>query len=389
MDTRLLWLGLGTFVGSAESFMVGALLPGIADTYGVLVSQAASIVVAYSVAHGIGTPVLTSLLGHHDRRNVLVAFELLVALGALLMAVAPTLLWLTAARLGLGIMTGVFTAYSLALAVALSSPETRGRAVSLVIAGQSGAVLIGVPLASLVAGRFGWQVNYIVLAGLAVAAAVAIRLRLPKGIAGSRQSLIERLRVLRIPRVRVGLAVTACFMLAAFVPLVFIAPMLTGAFGLDRSFLPVLLLVNGLGAVAGSNIGGRLADRFGARRMTIAMSWATAALLVLLWAATGLPRPLADPVFFVLMGLIGLAGWAFWPAQNSLLGSLAVESAPMILSLNVAAVDTGVALAAAVGGPILDHAGAPALVLVAAPFALLAALLAGSLQPELSPAPST
>ena len=102
VDTRLLWLALGGFVGGNESFVLNGLLPEIGADMGVTVGVAGYAVFAYSLVYAIATPVFSAVLGPIDRRTVLVAAELTVACGIALAAVAPSLPVLVAARVIIG-----------------------------------------------------------------------------------------------------------------------------------------------------------------------------------------------------------------------------------------------------------------------------------------------
>ena len=63
MDSRLLYLALGSFAGNVEGALIVVVLPAIAAETGVSIAQAGLLVFCYSIAYGFGTPLLSSLLG--------------------------------------------------------------------------------------------------------------------------------------------------------------------------------------------------------------------------------------------------------------------------------------------------------------------------------------
>ena len=67
MDSRLLWLALGAFAGSVESSLIVSVLPSIAAETGVTLAQAGYLIFGYSVAYGIGTPVLGNIETNGDQ----------------------------------------------------------------------------------------------------------------------------------------------------------------------------------------------------------------------------------------------------------------------------------------------------------------------------------
>jgi predicted MFS family arabinose efflux permease len=375
MDKRLLWLALGAFAGSTEGFLIGSLLPAISTDMEVTIGQAGFLVFGAAIAHGLGTPVLSALLGHADRRKVLALAELAFAACALLLALAPEFELLLVARMALALAAGVYTVTAMATAVSISPPERRGRAMGTVIAGQSLAVLIGVPLGAYFVVEFGWRSAYLVIAALAFAAAIAVALRLPVGLAGDRRTLRERFGVLRIRGVPLALLATVLFMAAAYMPTVFVAPLAMHSAGVVFGTLPLVLLANGVGAFAGSHLGGRLADALNPRRAVLFMSMAEAFVLLLFAAIPYLPEELRLVCFLLVMSLTGLVGWSFWPAQSRLLADIDPNSASLVLALNLTALNIGVALAAVIGGTVVDSFGAGSIPLIALPFAFAALLV--------------
>ena len=71
MDSRLLWLAVAAFVGSTEGGLVNGLLPSIGQEMQVTAGQTGQVVLGYSLAYAIGTPILSVLLGGVGRRRVL------------------------------------------------------------------------------------------------------------------------------------------------------------------------------------------------------------------------------------------------------------------------------------------------------------------------------
>lgn len=382
MDTRLLWFVLTGFISGTDSFVVGSLLPSISADLGITVGEAGDVVFAYAIAYAIGAPVLATLFGNVERRKVLIAAELTFALGALLMVVAPTLSALVAARLVVGLGVGLFSTMALATAVAMSPPERRGRTVAIVTSGQSLAALAGAPLGAFVVSVYDWRVVVAAVSVLALVAVAGLIWNLPRGIRGERVTLRERLSVVRLPGIPLALLSTLLFMLGQFTLIVFIAPLAQYAAGVGAQMLPFVLLANGLGAVAGTQFGGRIADRIGARRATIIAATAQAALFFALAALGLLPTSIGAIALFVVMPAIVAMGWAFYMAQASLISTLVSGSPAPVLALNLTAMNIGVALAARLGGAILDQAGA--FWLAAAPIsASLAALLVACLVPTM------
>jgi DHA1 family inner membrane transport protein len=370
MDIRLYLLALGSFAIGAESFVVSSLLPGIAGDMSVTITQAGYLVLLYALGYAIGAPVLAAVTGSSDRRNVLTAAALVFTVGAGFAALSQGYFELLGARIVMAFAAGLYAATAQATAVSIAAPEHRARAVAVVVGGTTLAVALGAPLGAFVSSFAGWRGTYVVIALMGIAAMLAIRLMLPKGLRGERKTLRERFAVLALPGVRPTLLVTLLYMTGPFAVFVYVAPLAVGTIGLAKELLPVVLLTFGVGAAIGNYLGGQLADRFGAQRTTL---WVTAISVPMLLAQSFiplLPAGLREPVFLAFLLPWGIAGWGFLPAQVSRLVGLVPTAAPLVLSLNGSALYLGSALGALVGGLTLQYGNAAELGAVGALFPL-------------------
>ena len=107
MDVRLLWLALGAFAGSVESSLIVVVMPEVAAEVGVSIADAGWLIFVYSLAYGIGTPILATLFGHVDRRTVVAGAEFVFGTMALLFGLLPGYLLLLTARTFLAMGAGM------------------------------------------------------------------------------------------------------------------------------------------------------------------------------------------------------------------------------------------------------------------------------------------
>lgn len=384
VDSRLLWLALGGFVGSNESFAINGLLPLIGADMGVTIGTAGYVVLAYALVYAFATPVTSALLGAVDRRTILVAAEIIVACGIGLVVFATSLPLLMAARIVIAIGAGLFTATAIATAITISPPERRGRAIAVVAGGQSAAVLLGVPLITWVASSYGWRTVYVALAVMALAAAAGMLSRLPSGITGDTIPLRRRFGVVKLPGLPAAYFATLAFMVSAYLPIIFIAPLMQGV-GVGLELLPFAMLANGVGAVTGAQFGGRVVDRIGAPRAVRIASLAQFVLLLGFALCVAVPSSIGGPLLFLLLAAGGFVGWGYWPSQSSLIAGLSPGAPALAISLSMTALNIGVALAARIGGVVVDNVSVVWLGLVGAPFALAAFLALIFLLPRQHP----
>ena len=382
MDIRLYLLALGAFAIGAESFVVSSLLPPIASDMGVSITQAGYLVLLYALGYAAGAPLLAAVTGADDRRNVLTAAALVFTVGAVFAAISQGYFELLASRILMALAAGLYAATGQATAVSISTPETRARAVAVVVGGTTLAVALGAPLGAFVSSFAGWRGTYVVIALMGILAAFAIRFMLPKGLRGERKTLRERFAVLALPGIRPTLLVTLLYMTGPFAVFVYVAPLTMTGIGLGKEVLPLVLLIFGVGAAIGNWLGGQASDRFGAQKTTFAVTTASVVLLALLSVIPLLPEGIRGPVFLAYLVPWGIVGWGFLPAQVSRLVSLAPQAAPLVLSLNGSALYLGSAAGALVGGLVLQFAGPNELGVVAALFPLVGLKIMRWMQPR-------
>lgn len=357
MDSRLLYLALGSFAGNVEGALIFVVLPAIAAETGVSIAQAGLLAFFYSVAYGFGTPLLSALLGGVDRRTVVAGGELAFGISALLMGLLPGYVLLVAARTVLACGAGMFTSTAVATAVAIAEPGRRGKAMSTVMMGATIAVAAGVPLAALVTNLYGWRVAYVGVGVLGIAAAVTLRLRLPDNLHGDTQTIMQRLSVVRIKGVPMLLLASALMSISSFMLMTYLTPVATGPMGLDQAMMPVVMLMFGVGAMLGTLLIGWLADRIGPRRTVLLSVAATICMLAALPLVQQLPDGVKQAVFMAIVALFGGLTWGAFPAHLLRLATIAHSSMPLAASLNLTASSLGGAAAAVLGGAALERAG--------------------------------
>ena len=355
MDIRLLWLAVGTFAIGVESFAISSLLPQIAESTGVSLTQAGYLVLAFALANAFGSPVLAALTGTADRRLTLTITALLFSAGAVWAGLSFGYADLMAARILMAFSAGLYTATAQATGVAISSADHRARAISVIVGGTTMAVAFGAPLGALVAGLAGWRGSYFMVAGFGIIAAASIWVMLPAGLRGAPLSLRQRIAAVGLPGVPGALLTTWLTLAGAFTVIIYLAVVTTQSVGLPRELVPAVLLAFGVGAAIGNAAGGQLADRVGARPTVIGAVVMAGLLLAAISLVPLLPAPFAGIAFFVLIFAWGVTGWAFPPAQSSHLLSLSPTNAPLVLSLNASALYLGIASGSLIGGLVLQY----------------------------------
>src|SRR5258707_13433300 len=163
------------------------------------------------------------------------------ALGNLACAAAPDFITLIVGRLVTGVAAALYMPSAMAYAGAAVASDQRGRALGLVGGGITASLVLGVPLGTWIGTVGNWRWPFLVVAGLAAVAIVGLIAGVPRRAGGTSASILERLSVLKIGRIRATLAVTVLGATGALVVLALIAPVLAHGAGVGPQPLPPLM----------------------------------------------------------------------------------------------------------------------------------------------------
>lgn len=348
----LLLLALGNFVVGMGVFVVIGIVSPIAEALAVSTADAGIVITSYAVAYALLSPIGAALTGRLPRRTVLAGSLGLFCAGTLLSAVSDTLLMLTLSRLIVALGAALYTPLSAGVAVAVTAPEERGRALAKVFAGMTLAQVIGVPVGAWMAYRLGWHAPFYLVAMLAALCAVVLLRSIPRDIhvpAGNVASILSALGNLRL---MVAVTFTATLMASVYIVFTFFAPLIEASAGSSAEMRPLFFMLFGLGAVGGNFLGGYLSDRFGPLGTLVLVCLAHMAMLPLFSIMPWNPWLLA-----LIVTLWSSFAWCFMPPQQSRLVAIAPEAPALALALNAAMIYAGIAIGSVVGAWLLDWQG--------------------------------
>ncbi|MBB5735266.1 DHA1 family inner membrane transport protein [Xanthomonas arboricola] len=364
----LLALTIGAFGIGTTEFVIMGLLQQVATDLGVSLSAAGLLISGYALGVFVGAPVLTLASARLPRKAVLVGLMAIFTLGNVACALAPDYTGLMVARVLTSLAHGTFFGVGAVVATSLVPAERRASAISLMFAGLTVATLLGVPAGAWLGLQLGWRATFWAVAIVGVLATAAVALWVPANAgAAAPVSWRQEVAVLGRGQVLLALAITVVGYAGVFAVFTYIQPLLVDVSGFAQTAVSPVLLVFGVGMIAGNLLGGRLADR----RPTAALLGSLAALVLVL-AAIGLVLH-TKTAMVVFVGLLGVAAFAtVAPLQLRVLEHARGAGQNLASSLNIAAFNLGNALGAWLGGVVIaTHAG-----LVATPWVatLLSAL---------------
>jgi predicted MFS family arabinose efflux permease len=351
------WLAVAAFAIGTEGFVIAGLLPVIAADMQISVAAAGQLVTVYALTYAVGSPVLAVIFNSLDRRNVLILALCCFIAGNLMAVAAASFPLLMASRMLMALGAGLCMPTALGVAVAIASPERRGRAVALVISGITIATVVGVPLGSLIGSHFGWRATFALVAVLGGIALAGLLFGLPRGLPRTTATLGQRLAVARHGAVLFALATTVLWAIGGFTVFTYVSVPLHNL-GFDASEISFALLVFGVAAAIGNMLGGTLADRMGpVPTAALGLAGMAAALIMQSFALKFTSPEHARYIMLLLIFCWGISGWTFYPAQVASIIRIDPQASVIALSLNASAMYLGFAVGGAAGGLVLSVLG--------------------------------
>ncbi|WP_329257164.1 MFS transporter [Actinoallomurus sp. NBC_01490] len=303
MPLALYLLAVAVFAMGTSEFMLAGLLPDIAADLGVTVATAGLLTSAFAVGMVVGAPLTAGLARRWPRRPALLGLLGLFLAAHVVGALTGDFTVLLATRTIAALANAGFLAVALTTAADLVPSGRKGRALAVLLGGTTVATIAGVPGGALLGTLFGWRAAFWAVALLCLPAALGIARGVPAGngrqdaAPGLRRELAE----LRRPRLALALLLGALVDAATFGTFTFLDPLVTGAAAPAPLWVPVVLVLFGLGSFAGVTVAGRLSDR---RPAVVVL--AGGPLLLGGWVALGLtaPHPVAVLVLAFTQGAL-------------------------------------------------------------------------------------
>ena len=347
-------------------------LPDLSRRFGASPTTIGFLFAAFGVTLlGVSVPI-GSVSDRMGRKTPLVGGMIVLAGSTLLFAFADSLAWLFAARLAQGAADAVTWVVGFALIADLYGPAERGRVMGFVMSGTSLGLMIGPSLGGWLYETGGMRLPFLAVAGFAVAATIGFAwLRLPS-VQAEREA-VPLGQLLRVPAVATcALTVVVAASTAAMLEPA-ISLWLSSDLGLNPARIGIVFGVAAVAATALHPLFGRLADRYGGRRMTMIGLVLTGLLMPVVGRATSFESAVA---LYVLLGsaiaLVVTPSLAFMAEATSAAG---VTSFGVSYGVYNFAWGIGLLSGPAIGGFLFERLGFARLTLLWMPLVLVTSLL--------------
>lgn len=350
-----------------DLFVISPLLPAIANDFAVSASRAGLAVTVFSLVYMAAAPVLGQIADRVGRLRILAGCLLAFAAANVLTAAAGSFGALLAARLIAGLAAAGVSPSVYALVGEAAPAGRRATWLGVAVSGLLLSLSVGTPVGAVAGAALGWRAVFAALALLSLVLAVLNR-RLWTGTAAPAAARSEA-----GPGAPLGTAILA----RRLAPTVVWATALYGmytylgagleAHGFSPTHIAGAVMAYGGGAIVGTLLGGRLADRRGVRFAADVSVVALGAGLVALYAVLATGGGAAE----LVLALLSAAAQIFFPAQQAGLANDFPPHRATVLAWNNSALFLGISLGALLGGQAVAQGGFSADVLACGGVAFL------------------
>jgi predicted MFS family arabinose efflux permease len=349
------------FLATSDNQIISPLLPMIAKDfgYGDSVGRVGQFMLpAYAIAAAIAALLIGPLSDKFGRRRFLFYASILFGVSLLLILLIKDLRLLAAVRVLTGFAAGTFSTCSIAYVADYFPYSRRGVAMSVVQAGYFGALVFGVPVATLIASWQGWRYSFAFFGALSIVAFLLIAALLPEdkhtmaelALSDRMARRFDNIKIVFESRERIAAIAAAFFVSGGFVGfLAYIGTWLQKDLHLGKGAVNLFFISVGIASLVGAFVAGPVADKFGKRGLSILATVVLAPTLLLIpnlaWGG---------PLFAAF--LIASLAFAF---RQGPLQALATELVPRrargaLVAMRNTASQIGIAVATVASGWLYD-----------------------------------
>lgn len=368
MPLALLALAVGAFALGTTEFLTNGLLSSLTAEFNVTIANAGLVTTAYAVGQMCG-PLLALALLRLPTKRVLLVLMTIFTVGNLSAAISPGFEFLLASRFATAWSHTAFFGVAAVVAFRLVPVRKQASAIALVFTGLTLAMVLGMPLGTLVGQTWGWRASFLIVTLMSAVSLAGIAALVPVDQDHQPAGYRDSLHPFTHPRLWLALTANAIGFGGLFASFTYIEPVLTTVTGFASGNVSWLLGIYGAGLVVGNWLAGKAADR--------ALIPTTVTLMIALAAALGaLALGAHSPIVVVpLLFVLGACGFGLLTPLQTFVLRLAISDSPLVSTANTAALGAGVALGSLLGGAVLTISGSFAIVNFAAGGMTLAGLV--------------
>jgi predicted MFS family arabinose efflux permease len=197
-----------TFIGILSELMPSGVLPQIMDDLNISEIQTGNMVGYYAVASAIFAIPLIAVTMQYNRKYLLLILLAGFAASNIVAGLVYDYTIIIAMRVIGGICAGVMWPMIAAYGMRLVDEDQHGKAIAVIMAGNTLGISIGMPIMTYIGENYGWRTEFIGLGVIIIAIAVLVFFVLPSKSGEKLTSSTSPFALLKVPAVLIVLLLT-------------------------------------------------------------------------------------------------------------------------------------------------------------------------------------
>jgi predicted MFS family arabinose efflux permease len=339
------------FLNMTSAMILGPLLVELSQYFHTTIALTGQLAAASAITWALTAYLAGPLSDMYGRRLMMLSGLLLIVVGTFSSALAWSYGALLACRLLTGFGAALIPPNCIATVADLYPPERRGKAMGWVISATGFGMAFGIPLVAWLTAIGGWRFPFYALGLLLVILWGLLWHGLPRvhSVTGNMATFVAHLKAVNTQQGFWPLLVANGLQVMAYIGMSsYLAAYLSQTYGMNAGETAVPLSLAGLGVIAGSLVGGRVADRRD-RTSVVAGAFLGGGLAAVLAFTLSVSPWLTVILAFAVSGLLLLS----WPVAAVMVTDLAGGSRATATGLFAVSNQMGILGGASLGGVML------------------------------------
>ncbi|MCQ6557425.1 MFS transporter [Paenibacillus mendelii] len=247
-------LSLSVFAAITTEMGVIGVLPQVQNKYHITSSQAGLLVSVFALVVAIAGPFVTLFSSGINRKKALVTVMLLFTFSNIAFAFSSSFTFMLVFRILPAFLLSLLISLSIAVAMQLSPPDKKSKAVANVFAGASVALLLGVPITSFLAEQLSLQAAFLFGAAVSGLGAIGMMLWLPSMPVAERASYGKQFSILGKAPVWLSMVTVMLVFSALFSVYSYFADYIGQVTEINPTGVSVMLMIFGFFGIMGTFI---------------------------------------------------------------------------------------------------------------------------------------
>ncbi|MCC8396837.1 MFS transporter [Paraburkholderia sp. MMS20-SJTR3] len=326
---------------------------GIIHRFNVTAPQAGMLTGIFALVVSVFGPFLVLLLSGFNRKTMLQIALAVFTLSSLGSAFVTNFNVLLGVRMIPALLHPVYFSLAFVSAISLYRKEEAAKASSLVFLGTTIGIVLGVPITTYIASTFSYEAAFYFTAAVNALSFFGVLLLLPQMPASNSGSSGQQMNILKKPTLWLNIASTGLIFAGMFAAYSYAAEYLKTVAGMSNSTISALLVLFGLGGVAGNMLAGKFIGRNMIATVIVHPILIVGALLLVMSFQQHVTPMIVIMIFWGAVHTSSLVITQIW------LTSEAPEAPEFATSLFASFANLGIAVGAAVGGKFINLYGLP------------------------------